>query len=589
MKTLLRLVRSFLIHLVGLVMIRDEPAVVSEPDDEWEEIKRTFFLGGERVPDRVAEGDILFSGGKGTGKTSMFKVLITSRIDGLISSGQPFNSFIYSPKPDDYYPILKERYEPLGISVRALNPFIIDAWAWDAAIDLTTLPKIDAMTVAVIKEKMNAGSGGDANEFFVKAAQLLLRGTVHALALTNAGTWTMRDVVLCLRDFRLTKQLLAKRRETRHLIALISDKQGVTSENLHATILAELKDLELVAALIQETPEDRRFSIIKAANQPNTIWVLGSDPRYHTVIEPLNGMQIELLSHELIIRGDIGIETCLFIDEFTQMNGGIKMSAIQKLLEIGRSSRVRTALAVQSPLQVLAVYGKEAGETILAQMHSFMAFMHSDEGGREYFAKRLGKERGWELKFNGSDQVQTTRNIGRGGGGGSVSRSTTHGFNQERFDLDRVSPSEFGDLPIGTYELGMKAYTSIPLSDDQDPTTPGLNHLQWYSYMSPEWIREHVPQPRKSYRRYSETLKPEEYYTLEPLQDWEYHRLGLVKPREGPARTKVPRKFRTSRFLDETPGDDSTDAATVTKTGDGPRNNDRTKKMPPKFEKRSGR
>ena len=29
----------------------------------------------------------------------------------------------------------------------------------------------------------------------------------------------------------------------------------------------------------------------------------------------------ELLSHELLIRGNIGVETLLFLDEFAQLNG----------------------------------------------------------------------------------------------------------------------------------------------------------------------------------------------------------------------------------------------------------------------------
>jgi type IV secretory pathway TraG/TraD family ATPase VirD4 len=264
----------------------------------------------------------------------------------------------------------------------------------------------------------------------------------------------MRHVVKCVQDKEHLKEVLGRCPYTSHLVSLLSAEQEVTAHNLHATLLSQMKGLELTAALIDRTPDDRKFSVVDAANEPGVIWVWGSDPRYSSTVEPWNGVQFELMGHELLIRGNIGVDTLIFIDEFPQLNGGQKSTIIRKLLEFGRSSRVRNVLAVQTPAQVVAIYGEHEAQTLLGQMHLGMAFRHTDEHGKTYWSQRLGRMRGFEPKWTYSRQVGGSRSYGRQAGSGT-SWSETLGFSLERYDLERVPPSDIGDLPIGSYEYCM--------------------------------------------------------------------------------------------------------------------------------------
>ena len=116
--------------------------------------------------------------------------------------------------------------------------------------------------------------------------------------------------------------------------------------------------------------------------------------------------------------------------------------------------------------------------------------------------------------------------------------SVTHNVNIERFDLERVSPSEIGDLPVGTYEFGMHGYASVPLSLHLDPATGAPVPIRWRFNLTPDWIARNVPRTRP-FRPYARGLKPSKDYTLTPLEPWEYGFLGLVRP--APPRKSGPR------------------------------------------------
>lgn len=484
------------------------------PPEDWL-ARNTYLVAGQRVPIRLAEYDTIWSGGKGTGKTTAMVAQMASHIDCLIAAGRPFNVHAYTTKPDDFYPLLKERYGPLGISVRATNPFLRDSWSWDGASDLNNPPRIDELTASQMKD-----DGRDSAPFFRKAAQLCLRGVIQSLATTHPGLWTMRHVVACLKDTRLTDQVLARCPHTGHIRSLLAQDQGVAAANVHGTILGEIKRLELVASLIDETPDDRRYSIEEAANEPGIIWVWGTDPRYSTTTDPWAAVQFDLMGHELLIRGDVGIDTLLYLDEFPQLaaGGGQKLAIVKKLLEVGRSNRIRSNFAIQTPAQVEAIFGKEDADTTLGQCHNIIVLKHSDVLGQDYWSRRLGKERGFEWKRGFSYQ----ENGGSGAGGWSRSESV----NLERYDLDRVSPSEIGGLPVGSYEYGVFGYASLPLSRRVDPATGFPQPIRWRFHLTPEFIVRHVPKPGP-FVPYKRSLKDPESYTLAPLEPWEYGFLGL--------------------------------------------------------------
>lgn len=202
--------------------------------------------------------------------------------------------------------------------------------------------------------------------------------------------------------------------------------------------------------------------------------------------------------------------------------------SLVRMLELGRSSNVRTVLAMQSPSQVIATYGEHDGEALLGQIHAFMCFLHSDNYGKSYFTKRFSKEKGFELHHSFAEQLGFQRTAGQSPSR-SYSSSSTHTTSLNRFDLDRVPEEMIGGLPIGTYEFGMFGFASLPLSTRIDPKTKAPQHIRWSFALTPDWIRGHIPQ-LEPFEPYEQTLRGKASFASKPLEDWEYVLLGLADP-----------------------------------------------------------
>ena len=223
---------------------------------------------------------------------------------------------------------------------------------------------------------------------------------------------------------------------------------------------------------------------------------------------------------------------------FRSSTAGQKLTIYRKLLEFGRSSRVRNTLAVQTPAQLKAIYGEDESDTILGQCHNVMVFKHSDNYGKEYWSKRLGRERGFEKK-RGYSRQQGGSSTGGQHPSSTGSWSVTENVNIERYDLERVPPSDIGDLPVGTYKYGMFGYAAIPLSRRRNPKTGFPEPIKWRFHLTPEWIARHVPK-LGAFTPYNKSLRPESSYTLKPLEPWEFDFLGLEEPSQESAPS--PRK-----------------------------------------------
>lgn len=492
------------------------------PDAKWIE-EHTFNFGGLRVPLRFTEHDILISGGKGSGKTTALIALMLSRIQGKIERGEKFVVHCFTTKNDDFFPLMTQVFGPQGVSIRNTNPYREDSWAWDLATDLRHLPEIEHYSTTMIKDDQK-----DQNPFFKKSAQLITRGIIQSLASTQGQTWRPKHVPAILSDEQLCKRVLERCDETRHLASLLSKDMGTTGANIRATLLSEIKSIQIIMSLIEETPDSRRFSLKDAANESKVIYCWETDPRYASTIDPWNGLCLELIINELLVRGKSEVEAMIFFDEFVQLNGRMKMPSLVRMLELARSSNVRSVLATQSPSQVVATYGEHDGEALLGQIHSFMCFLHSDNFGKAYFAKRFSKEKGFELHHSNAEQLGFQSTTGQSPSR-SYSRSNTHTTTLNRFDLDRVPEEAIGGLPIGTYEFGMYGKASLPLSMRIDPKTKAPQHIRWNFALTPEWIKSHIPK-LEPFEPYEKTLRDNSSFAIKRLEDWESALLGLTDP-----------------------------------------------------------
>lgn len=492
------------------------------PPEEWLR-REVFLLAGLLVPKWLVEFDTVFSGGKGTGKTTVMLAMMRSLLVGEAQrSLAAWNAFAYTPKNDDFYWALKSWLEPYGVSVRSTNPFRRGSWAWSPFRgDLRGLAAVEQATRAFVKEDPKEN-----NRYFRDAARLLVRGALVSLLATHPGRATFRRVVLVLKSRYLLHQVLARCPQTCDLLSLVDDStQGTAAGNVYTTLLTTLKDLEILAAEVDATPEERRYSMAEVANRPGVCWVWEGDPRYEAVMELWNGLQDDFLTPHLLVRGDVGFTTYRFIDELPQMNGRSKSTNSQKLSEWGRSSRVRNVYAFQTKAQLDETWGEPAADGFLGQCHNYVVFKHSDLAGRRYWSRRMGNARGFELTRNVSTQSGWSNSYGPQGGY-QESGSRTEGVSEQRYDRARVAEGVLGDLPVGSLQYGLFGFAGLPISPRVNPETRAPDSLLWRFHITPDQMRASRPPRHPDFEPYARSMKPLKD-SLEPLEDDEHLLLGL--------------------------------------------------------------
>src|SRR5262249_38492954 len=121
----------------------------------------------------------------------------------------------------------------LNAPVYLLHPFDARSAAWDMAGDITDEATAREVATALIPEEQGQ------NRYFTDASRELLTGVMHGFILTAPERWDLRDVLWALRVEARLRELLGKRRETRHLLDLHFEPRG-TFQNIRSTLATRL-------------------------------------------------------------------------------------------------------------------------------------------------------------------------------------------------------------------------------------------------------------------------------------------------------------------------------------------------------------
>jgi hypothetical protein len=227
----------------------------------------TLFWGLRHLPFSDATQRFLVIGSPGSGKTTLLELLMRSVLGYVVTPGFNHRALIYDAKRD-MLPILAG----MGLTVeteagrlpevRTLNPFDTRGFAWDMAKDIDC--PAAALQVATILIPQEAKSS---QPFFSDAARQLLYAVMLRFLDENIKDWTLRQVILILKNGKRLRALLRSSKLTADLATTYFGNTDLNASIL-TTVDTKLLHLEIVAALWdQARKEGRTFSLVDWVNR----------------------------------------------------------------------------------------------------------------------------------------------------------------------------------------------------------------------------------------------------------------------------------------------------------------------------------
>ena len=286
-------------------------------------------------------------------------------------------------------------------------------------------------------------------------------------------------------------------------------EQRATWANIEATLETRLNDFRIMAAMWSRARGT--FSLVDFV-QSEGILILGRDPRYAALLDPLNVLLFTQLFGQLLAQSDAPTgRTHLVIDELTVAAGeGKPLPGFKDICERGASRGVVVAIAFQSYADVKALY-QDSGDAILGMLQHQVFLRAGDYPTAEFGMKSFGKKREWVPVRSNTDGPE-----------GNSHTETPHWL-----ERDVVPFEKFLELKPATPEDGISGYRLSPGRHDA-----GLFHLPG------SWVAANLPKRSEDVKTYLE--RPISHQYLEPLSFSDLKRLRLNLPDGGAAGAAVP-------------------------------------------------
>lgn len=224
------------IHLRGRTL-RSAASVSSLLDSKLRPGDPGLRLGRQLVPSEIATRHFAFIGTTGSGKTLLQRLLMQSAL-ATLGQGYGQRAVIYDAKQDLLGLLSGMR---VGVPIRILNPLDARSVGWNLAADIQCPAAALQVATTLVPAAKN-----DANPFFTNAARHLLYGAILALVELAPERWTLRQVLLLLREPVRLQDLLSRSDHTRHLLNYFG--HPATAQNIFSTVLTYTSPFEIIAA-----------------------------------------------------------------------------------------------------------------------------------------------------------------------------------------------------------------------------------------------------------------------------------------------------------------------------------------------------
>ncbi len=411
-------------------------------------------LGRLKLPARLANGHIAFVGATGSGKTILQRLLMQSVLP-RIGTGANTRALVYDAKQDALSVLAGLN---LTCPVHIMNPLDSRSVAWDMAKDITSPAAALQAATLLIPDSKN-----DSSPFFAQAARHLLTGVLISFIQTAGGEWTLRQVLLVLRDPKFLRSVLERTEATRHLLQYF--EHPGTFQNIISTILTHTAPFEIIAAAWDRA--GGKLSLRDWLTE-ESILLLGNDEENRAAIDTINRLLFQRLSELLLSQQENDLKNprvhWLFLDEVREAG---RLDGLSRVLTKGRSKGVAVVLGFQDVNGLRHLYGREVADELLGQCNTKIILRLNSPETAEWASKSHGKREVVERSL-GRSQNRNFRGLGLNSGGSSGS-SESNGIAERAVVLD----SEFLDLPETTKETGLSAYFLSPLTGAFRDNIPG--------------------------------------------------------------------------------------------------------------------
>lgn len=419
-------------------------------------------FGRQRIPSRLATGHFAIVGATGSGKT-LFQRLLMQSVLPRIGEGRGSRALVYDAK-QDVLSLLAGM--GLGCPVVTFNPFDARSVAWDMARDITSPAAALQAATLLIPEAKN-----DSNPFFTNAARQLLHGVIQALVQAAPGAWTLRHVLLLVREQEQLQTLLGRFPQTQHLLQFFD--HPATAANIVSTVLTYTAPYEIIAAAW-----DRATSALSLRQwlAGESVLVLGNDEANRAALDTINRLLFKRVV-ELVLAGPEATgegsgRTWFFLDEVREAG---RLAGLSSLMTKGRSKGACVVLGFQDINGLRDVYGRNVADELVGQASS-KAILRLNTPETAQWASGLFGSREVLEASRGQNRGRNFRDLGLPTGS-SAGESLSHAIAKRELVLD----SEFLDLPETTPQTGLTGFFLTPATGGFRDHLPGAwltRHLQ---------------------------------------------------------------------------------------------------------------
>lgn len=382
----------------------------TEPTDGF-----PYLWGGRFISFSAACKHFLAVGSTGSGKTVLVSLLMKEVMREIASPGQAnARALVYDSKTD-LLPLIKGMGVPEE-KIVVLDPFDSRVSAWDMAADITDPMQADDVASILIPTDRS-----DNNSYFSDTARRLLAGIIEVFIDSAPGRWTLRDLILAVKNPDRLKIILRSSEETQDLEQHFEPSKTFASVN--STLSGHLRKYRSIAAVWHHA-KSRKFAIREWVKSQQVV-VLGNNAKAKEPILRLNSLIFSEVAKEILSNpGRSSAENWLFLDEFGDLG---ELNSLVDLMKLGRSKGASVVLGTQDIADIDFVYGKDRSRTILGNAQNLgIVHINSSQPETQAWASEVVGEQQYIREDRSESESTTSR------GESTTGKTTNYNYVTER-------------------------------------------------------------------------------------------------------------------------------------------------------------
>ncbi|MFL9951141.1 type IV secretion system DNA-binding domain-containing protein [Paraburkholderia agricolaris] len=386
------------------------------PSARWSRVRpgwKPVRIGGCNLYPHSETTHILCVGAPGSGKS----VVIKSLVEQFLAH---FNGMIVYDKAGE---MIREFYNPDRGDI-ILCPFDERSPNWSVWNDLRNVFDLEKMASAI---DPLPDSGGE--KFWAQNAQILFASVLQVLM--SRGQLTNKAVVDAIAriPFPDLCELVVGTRAASFMNAAAEK----TAVGIRSELASQLSAWEYLR------DGGNQFSIVEFVKNPQgRVLFLSSRGDIHSMMKPLISLWVELVAQTLLSMGEdlTGSRRIpIILDEFASLH---KLEAVGEIMAQGRKFGAAVVIGLQLVSQMNRVYGKDAAESLLGQIQTWVAMRTREASTADYLSKSYG-----DIRYKARNESRTMA---------SADARDQVSYTSERKTESLLTAGDFISLPaLGAY------------------------------------------------------------------------------------------------------------------------------------------